>query len=251
LIYYYAMADVPPWECDFFRNKPRCYLRGLTQKTEKCLCGGAWNDTSVRNLKTCKDCKECFVVDNGVLFSFHLPIKFDSMAFLGFVCVKMDDASYFLERYFMGKICIWYLCPISTFESHRAIFSDETRPVDSSSDSSSDDDTSRMNEVSGDNNLNDPVSDAELGAFDDRHDDDSFESDFDDADNNAVISNNFAFPEVNDSTGTPECTICMDNKKSVVLNCGHTFCLACVKKLVSFKCPMCNEPIVKVSKFYL
>ena len=47
-----------------------------------------------------------------------------------------------------------------------------------------------------------------------------------------------------------QCTICMNNVKSVFLYCGHTFCAKCTLQFDT-NCPLCNEPIEKINKLFL
>jgi len=45
-----------------------------------------------------------------------------------------------------------------------------------------------------------------------------------------------------------ECSICKDQEKDRVLNCGHMYCLRCIGKLVS--CPTCNQAITDVRTLF-
>ena len=42
-----------------------------------------------------------------------------------------------------------------------------------------------------------------------------------------------------------QCFICATNKKDRVLNCGHSYCCACVRDIPNNKCPDCNTEIEK------
>jgi len=42
-----------------------------------------------------------------------------------------------------------------------------------------------------------------------------------------------------------QCFICATNKKDRVLNCGHSYCCACVRDITNNKCPDCNTQIEK------
>ncbi|KAL9651622.1 hypothetical protein ABK040_001567 [Willaertia magna] len=46
-----------------------------------------------------------------------------------------------------------------------------------------------------------------------------------------------------------ECSICMDSKKEVVLNCGHCLCQECSKR--STICPICRTRITKTTRIFL
>ena len=50
-----------------------------------------------------------------------------------------------------------------------------------------------------------------------------------------------------------QCTICVDNRKNVVLNCGHCFCATCYNSLVQYQapCPNCRLPIISGMRLYL
>ena len=47
-----------------------------------------------------------------------------------------------------------------------------------------------------------------------------------------------------------QCNICMENKKNAVLKpCGHTYCVACAKKLK--ECAVCRKKIKKIEAFFI
>lgn len=48
-----------------------------------------------------------------------------------------------------------------------------------------------------------------------------------------------------------QCQICMDNKKKVVLNCGHTLCVTCLKKIKNRTCSECRQNITSTNVVYL
>lgn len=53
---------------------------------------------------------------------------------------------------------------------------------------------------------------------------------------------------------TIQCQICMDNKKKIVLNCGHTLCVACLKEIGirnDHNCPICRLKITSTIILYL
>ena len=59
-----------------------------------------------------------------------------------------------------------------------------------------------------------------------------------------------------DESGDPACTICMDNRSTVVfLPCGHAqTCRTCTNTLATkafpFKCIMCNQPVTNYNEVY-
>lgn len=48
-----------------------------------------------------------------------------------------------------------------------------------------------------------------------------------------------------------QCQICMDNKKKVVLNCGHALCVSCLKKIKNRICSECRQNITSTNVIYL
>lgn len=48
-----------------------------------------------------------------------------------------------------------------------------------------------------------------------------------------------------------QCTICFDNKKHIVLNCGHVFCKKCILGLLEKRCPNCKVDISSVKKIFI
>lgn len=55
-------------------------------------------------------------------------------------------------------------------------------------------------------------------------------------------------------TEADECAVCSENKKAIVLGCGHfQLCALCTGKIITEKnvCPACSEPIKSATKLFM
>ena len=47
-----------------------------------------------------------------------------------------------------------------------------------------------------------------------------------------------------------ECPICLETKKTTILDCGHRVCIKCLTRLQHLKCPICRKIIHSVIKVF-
>ncbi len=69
----------------------------------------------------------------------------------------------------------------------------------------------------------------------------------------SVLPKEEASDVVKTSVEELQCPICLDNKKNGLIQCGHAFCLPCVRKIHNDHnpCPLCKAEITKVTKMYI
>lgn len=48
-----------------------------------------------------------------------------------------------------------------------------------------------------------------------------------------------------------QCILCMTNKKNYKIDCGHLYCIECISKIDSKKCPECRKSFIKWDLVYI